>query len=292
MAIDIVARGLVTSLLNKDGQIDSSKMPIINTPTGDNVNFIPIGGLTNPTWVNGRTTEELLLAILFGLVNPTLTDPSFHIEIKSKTSLIAGQEQLIEGQLFFNKGEISAVDGSVMPRTGDVLQYTVGGRAVSEEFSISFTPEVGENIILATVDFAEGIQPIDSLGNPYGEPYPAGTFTTSFVINGIYNIITEEGEPIEFEYFNDEEGEGYEAIFVAENLFTKQSFKISKATPIIGIKQFNDLAQKWDWIGGSPEASLTTFDLIEDGEYLTYIHNGSLKGKRELKLFVNLEEGE
>ena len=292
MAIDIVARGLVTSLLNKDGQIDSSKMPIINTPTGDNVNFIPIGGLTNPTWVNGRTTEELLLAILFGLVNPVLTDPSFHIEIKSKTFLIVGQEQLIEGQLFFNKGEISAVDGSVVPRTGDVLQYTVDGRAVSEEFSINFTPEIGENIVVAKVDFAEGPQPLDSLGNPYDKPYQAGSFIVSFTIHGIQNITTADGAEISFEYFNETDGEGYEAIFVAENQFTKQSFKINKETPILGIKQFNDLAQKWDWIGGSPEASLTTFDLIEDGEYLTYIHNGSLKGERKLKLFVNLEEGD
>jgi hypothetical protein len=47
------------------------------------------------------------------------------------------------------------------------------------------------------------------------------------------------------------------------------------------------------WIGGSPEASLTYFDASEitlDGiDYVSYIHNGSMTGARELRIYIEEE---
>lgn len=290
MAIDIIARGLASSILNDKGQIDAGKMPTLNTPTGENIQFNPVGGLVDQSWIEGRTAEEILMAILFGLVNPILIDPSFEIELTSKSTMIANQEGVIEGKLLFNQGEIRAADGSVLPRTGNITQLMVDGRATSELFSISFTPALGRNVIVATVEFAEGLQPVDSLGNPYGVPYPAGSMTASIEILGINNLTTAEGEDIEFEYFEEIDGSGYEAIHATEATGVKQSFVILKDTTIVGIKQFNTLSQQWEWIGGSPEASLATFDIIEQEDKIIYIHNGSIKGERELRLYTFLKE--
>ena len=42
MAIDIIARGLATSLIGADGKIDSAKMPVLNeVPEG--TPFYPVG---------------------------------------------------------------------------------------------------------------------------------------------------------------------------------------------------------------------------------------------------------
>lgn len=290
MAIDIIARGLASSILNDKGQIDAGKMPTLNTPTGENIQFNPVGGLVDQSWIEGRTAEEILMAILFGLVNPVLIDPSFEIELTSKSAMIANQEGVIEGKLLFNQGEIRAADGSVLPRTGNITQLIVDGRATSESFSIPFTPALGRNIIVATVEFAEGLQPVDNLGNPYGSPYPAGSMTASIEITGINNLTTAEGEDIEFDYFEAADGSGYQSIYDAEITDIKQSFVISAETPVIGIKQFNTLSQQWEWIGGSPEASLTTFDVVKQDGKLIYVHNGSIKGERELRLYISLIE--
>jgi hypothetical protein len=80
MAIDIVARGLASSLLGTDGKIASNKRPILPT-VPVNTSFYPLGQLTDPSLVAGKTAEEILLMMLFGVVNPTLVNPSITISL-------------------------------------------------------------------------------------------------------------------------------------------------------------------------------------------------------------------
>lgn len=300
MAIDIVARGLASSLIGANGRVDAAKMPQVSLPSGEGVTFTPVGALTDESWIQGRTAEEIILAILYGKVNPILTEPSFSLEL-DQDYVIADVEQEITGVMHFDRGLICAPGGPTQPRTGSPKFYEVGSGAIATTatevpFSILFTAELGENEISALVHFEEGEQPVDNLGAPYGEPYAAGTLASRAYLTGVAAITNSDDEAIEFTYFEESDGDGYQVIATAESATSKQSFKIASTSPIVGIKQFNVLTQKWEWIGGSAAASLATFDttLITDESsnttYLVYTHNGSLKGARELRLYTTIEE--
>lgn len=295
MAIDIVARGLALSMLGADGKVSADKMPTLKIPSGEGVDFTPVGALTDVNWIKGRTTEEVLYAILFGLVNPILTEPSFNIELTSSNIITAFEPTIIEGMLHFNRGEIIAADGSSIPRTGAATKYTVWG--VEQEnigtdvpFSIECTLGLGEHDIPATVEFAEGAQPVDSLGNPYSESYAAGQLSAAARIKAVSALATADNENIDFIYFHEDSGEGYQITTTAEANNKKQTFKLSLFSPIVGIKQFNIMNQSWEWINGSPEKSLLTFDVAYRDDYVIYTHNGSKSGVRELQLYTKIEE--
>lgn len=295
MAIDIVARGLALSVLGADGKVSADKMPTFTIPSGEGVEFTPVGALTDVNWIKGRTAEEILQAILFGLVYPTLTEPEFNIEITSDTTIIAGVSTVIEGVLHFNRGEIIAADGSSTPRTGAATQYMVQGAeqentGTDVPFSVTLTLDIGTHELIAQVTFEEGAQPVDSLGNPYSEPYAAGYLMTAAYLTAISNLTDALGNALTFTYFDDETGTGYQTVAASESTGVKQSFAVDVSTPILGIKQLNPITQSWEWIGGTAAASLKTFTIVEEEGIITYTHNGSAAGTRELQLYTQIKE--
>ena len=298
MAIDIIARGLATSLIGSDGKISSDKLPTMEAIT-DTSKFTPIGGLTDPSLIEGRTAEEILLTMLFGIVNPTFTNPSFSVSIDGETTAIAGKTTTISGSLIFDRGAIEPPYGTSGYRTGIAQSYEVNGISFDDStFTIEFTPIVGDNTISAIVYYAEGEQPLNSIGQNYDKPYPAGSLVTTFNIKGINQIYTESGSELEFIWFEDttdtEQGQGYQGVMVQETEDIKQSFAIAQSVKVIGIKQYEPMTQTWQWIGGSAEASLTYFDttiiegdsLDETDDYVLYTNNDYLTGERELRIYV------
>ena len=294
MAIDIIARGLASSLLDSDGKISSEKMPTI-TAAPQGTQFYPVGALTNPAQLEGKTAEEILLMMLYGIVSPTLTNPSLTIELSSSVTAIVGQPTIISGTMVFDRGAISPAYGTSGYRAGLPTSYLVNGLNMdSAMFTLEITPVAGDNFIICTVEYAEGEQPLNSIGQNYENPLPAGSISAIINITGINQLYDQYGEAIEFEWFEENDGNGYQAIFGIEIDGVKQSFAVNTNQTVIGIKQFEPMTQTWMWIGGSPEASLEYFDttlfegesLEEENDYVLYIHNGSTTGERELRIYV------
>ena len=294
MAIDIIARGLASSILGEDGKISSEKLPTITPPDG--ATFYPIGALTNPSQIAGRTAEEILLMALFGIVTPTFTEPSLSANVSPLVAIV-GEETEFHGTLDFNRGAIAPAYGTSGFRSGAATSYEVNGEKFNNpSYSIIYTPTKGVNKINCTVYYAEGEQPLDSLGNPYGAPYPAGSLTIAMNITGAYQLYDAQGNAIEFQYSANEYGYSYYfAEFQTESIDgAKQSFALPISVNVIGIQQYDIISQSWQWIGGDPQASLETFDTtIIDGnslnkkeDYMAYIHNGSRAGKRELRIVI------
>lgn len=298
MAIDIVARGLATSLVGSDGKIASEKMPVMDEISNTS-GFRPVGNITDPSSIAGKTAEEVLLMMLFGVVNPTFTDPSLTVELSSNAVGIVGRETSLQGALKFDRGNITPAYGTSGFRAGLPTSYTIDSQSIETsateyEFNITFTPTSGSNIISFAVNYARGEQPKNSVGANFGSPLPAGALSKSIVIQGVYQLYNAQGNEIPFDVIQDEDGLAYVSVFASEGSGTKQSFSVAKDVTVIGIKQLNIMTQQWDWINGSPEASLQTFDttivagetLGEDVDYIVYIHNGSARGERELRVYT------
>jgi len=164
MAIDIIARGLATSLIGSDGRISSDKLPVMGAvPEG--ATFYPVGAITDPKQLEGKTSEEILLMMLYGVVSPTLTNPSLAVEVTSGLTAVAGKPVTINGTLVFDRGAISPAYGTSGYRAGAPLSYTINDIEVpSATFTIDLIPIAGENIINCTVYYAEGEQPLNSIG--------------------------------------------------------------------------------------------------------------------------------
>ena len=124
MAIDIVARGLASSIVGPDGKIAADKMPTMGAAPDSGV-FTPVGNLKDASQVEGKTAEEILMMMLFGTRNPTLTNPSFKATLSSDAVLEAGVPQIVTGILTFDRGKISPAYGTSGYRAGAPTQYLV-----------------------------------------------------------------------------------------------------------------------------------------------------------------------
>lgn len=220
MAVDIIARGLAASLVGSDGKISSDKMPIIKDIL-DTTGFTPVGNLTDPTAILGKTAEEILIMILFGIVNPTFTMPSASIQLTNSNlnHLTVGQETLIEGIIKYDRGSITpSYSPTSKYRGGPATAYSINGEALtSEAFSIKIMPVLGNNEIAFSVSYAEGDQPINSLGDPFDAPLSPGAIQDIFTLVGVYPLLDANGEEKVFNWFEDTDGSGYMSIFASES---------------------------------------------------------------------------
>lgn len=293
MAIDIIARGLAAQLIGPDGRVLSKKMPTL-TGTSDLSGFTPIGHLTDASMVEGKTAEEILLTILYGVVNPTLTAPSVSITLNEGLDiLIIGRESRVEGVLTFDRGKIDPAYGTSGYRAGLPTAYTINNETTAASdltynFSFVFTPTQSENTIVYSVSYEEGEQPLNSIGSAVGEPLAAGSIGGNITLTAVYPLLDANGADYEFTWFEANDGSGYLATFASEGSGIKQAFAVSSELTVIGVKGFNVLTQQWEWLGGNAERSLTHFDvsITDDGNVL-YTHNQPATGKRELRIYVS-----
>lgn len=300
MAIDIVARGLAMSLVGDDGRVISDKMPLVQG-TSDLTGFTPIGGLTDASMIEGRTVEDILLMILYGFTNPTLVAPKVTIALQNENEvLIIGRQSVLRGTVTFDRGLISPANGTSGFRSGAPISYTINNTTVestslSYDFELEVTPTERVFLLECLVKYAEGEQPINSIGKPFDAPLPAGILHETLecrAAQALYNVNYEE---MKFSWFKQNDGEGYSFIVPSETLSSKQTFIISSELNVIGVKAFSPLTQTWEWIGGENAAtSLTCFnislvkaeELGETTDYIKYINNQPRTGERELRVYV------
>lgn len=135
---------------------------------------------------------------------------------------------------------------------------------------------------------------MNSIGQPVGAPLPSGLISSTIELTAAYALYNASGIEQEFEWFEDDAGQGYVSIFASEGSGIQQSFAIADTFTVAGIKTFNPMTQQWEWLGGSAKASLTHFDTsVIDGEslgeavnYVLYTHNQPAKGERKLRIYV------
>ena len=157
MAIDIIARGLATSLVGSDGKISSEKMPVLSG-TSDLSGFTSIGKLTDPSLVEGKTAEEILLMMLYGVVSPTLTNPSLSIAFNEDSfPLVIGRESLLKGTLTFDRGKIEPAYGTSGYRAGALSYYTINDNLNTlSDFELLVVPTSTEFQVICEAHYEQG----------------------------------------------------------------------------------------------------------------------------------------
>ena len=300
MAIDIVARGLASSLVDSNGRIETSKMPVMSG-TSELEGFTSIGHLTDASLIEGKTAVEILLMILFGIVNPTLVAPKLSIVLENENEvLIIGRPSVLKGALSFDRGKIDPANGTSGYRAGMPISYTINGHTSEStntiyDFELEVTPTDRIFVLDYEVKYAAGEQPLDSAGRPFDIPLPAGALTGALECTAAPALYDPNHEEINFSWFKDEEGEGYSFIAPSETADSRQGFIVSSDVTVVGIKAFSPLTQTWEWVGSENAAiSLTCFDvslvegetLGESNNYVKYTNNQPRSAERELRVYV------
>ena len=299
MAIDIIARGLAASIVGSDGKIANDKMPVLGAvPAG--TTFYPVGQLSDSSLVAGKTAEEILLMMLYGIVSPTLTNPRLSIALNDDNdALIIGRPTTLKGALSFDRGSISPAFGTSGYRAGAPINYTIGNTQIESaqdvcDFEIVVTPTESKVNLLYAVEYGAGEQPVNSIGQPFGAALPAGALYESIELTAAHALYDAYGDNVEFDWFVADDGQGYYSAFASEGSGKQQTFAVAEDVSVVGIKAYNLLTQTWEWLGGSARTSLTHFDttlisgesLGETQNYVLYTHNQPASGERELRIYV------
>lgn len=310
----------VSQLQNDNHYIDNSTYQLLNYYTKDIIDaneiwdldtptVYTVGGLAAGSVLKGFKLKDILEKILYNALNPTLKNPQIAVTLNNCIG-VAGQELNIEGTVYFYKGLISPdySGGGDAPRTGDVTSYDVNGTLyVTSDVVCAFhinipSVQVGENTFTAKVNFKQGKQPVNSLGDNYDIPYPAGSMETQFTIMGLtnsYSGTVESGDkadeisnsvitdPSVMSYekvgiFEDEghdgrvDNKGYQVTTPASTAPGDAPYVLLPAfVDVMGIKGFNAIYGRWDWYKGSNAAeSLEAESFIKSSETVTRNVNG------------------
>tara|TARA_R110000772_G_scaffold5884_1_gene20918 strand:- start:388 stop:1710 length:1323 start_codon:yes stop_codon:yes gene_type:complete len=255
----------------------------------------------------GKSFQEMMDLMLYPTLFPTLSNPQQQSFTLSPNGFREIGEVFSIGAITltstFNRGSINPAYGTNGFRSGlpNAYIYTGGGSITSPQSStslsnntsntVSYTVVSGYNNWTSAISYDQGPQPLDSTGNNFNTPLPAGT-TSSITrnIRGVYptfattvNISTLTKQTLQSMTF-------YEQVsMVAETGGNKQIIEIPVAwSTITGLQQFNTFSGTWDSINLSQFTITSVTNTIQGNviNYNRYTHNGATIGARQLRFTV------
>ena len=157
---------------------------------------LEVGGIADQQVIpTGTNLQEFATLLLNKTYYPELIDPTFSLTSNAGTREI-GSSTAFTLTFNYNDGNIlgATVGGVWLPtgsqggRSGAAISYTINSvTQAGNTLSVSPVLLAGGNPFSGTVTYGVGIQPLDSKGVWYEDPYPAGTSGLSSVnIQGIY----------------------------------------------------------------------------------------------------------
>jgi len=290
--------------------------PLFTNATPTPLNFpgnSPFDTIPSGTTFNAKTFEQMMNLMLYPTLYPTLTAPSNGFNVTTTPNISGNFREigtvydmvstLINLNSSFNRGSINpdyGTDGfrSGLPNgyvyTGPNANFTIVSTSLTNNINLagSYTILQGNNTWTSAVSYDAGQQPLDSVGDNFDSPLPAGTTSPpkSRSLVGVYpvfattsNITTLTQQGLQ------SMSQRIQVAMVAETGGNKQTIDIPVAwSTITGLQQFNTLSGQWDTISLSSFTVTSVTNTIQGNivNYNRYTHNGSTIGGRSLRFLV------
>ena len=278
---------------------------------------VSVGNLAIGTKLAGLSVKTIIKMMVYGEVSyPQLTDPSLTYKINGELFGIAGMEYILSGQLNFDRGIINPSYGTSGYRAGVPYKYEIGEKEIDSaslvqdfEYSIG-TLIPGGNDVTLSVYYAQGEQPLDSVGAPYSSPYPAGLIRKDLVITGLAASFSgiDGGEIIEDSFSTElipidsrdytnsglfgDNGVvcGYQIKTPGANTRSEsQIILLPENVNIYGVKSWNILSGGWDWFYGETAAETVAADTwIKTDEIISKEINGISVNYRKFRFNIDV----
>lgn len=143
---------------------------------------ITVGGIpTGTTYTKGTKIEDILVNLLNPVLFPTLTAPSGSLAGTGNKLLKSGSTISVTLTATLNRGSINPAYGTSGYRAGEASGYSLNGGTAQTSNKWTQTVSASNNSFQAVINYNAGEQPLDSVGNDYSNPLPAGSVTTNTV---------------------------------------------------------------------------------------------------------------
>lgn len=263
----------------------------------------PFDNIVAGTTFTNQTFEEMMNAMLYPTLNPTLTNPSSTFTLSQAGFREINETTALNFSSTFNQGSINPQYTSASnKRSGlpNTYNYTGTGVSSNPSTSLSDSETVASYTVLAgaqnwtgSVSFDAGVQPKDSVGGDFDSPLPAGTTAAiTRTITGVYpvfattsslGVMTKQSlqamtTNITVDVVTESGGGG-----------AKQTVDIPDAwASITGLQQFNTLSGTFDTISLSTFTQSAVTQTVQglSVPYTRFTHNGSTIGARKLRFLT------
>ena len=274
----------------------------------------PFDNIGTGTTFSNKTFTEMMNLMLYPTLYPTLTSPSHGFTLSTTPSLpntfrevgtvyttLAGSTINLNSS--FNRGSINPAYSTNGFRSGlpNAYNYSGPGSVPSPQSStstsnstnttVSYTIVQGNNNWTSAVSYDAGQQPLDSAGNNFNSPLPAGT--TSNLTRTLKGVFPTFATTVSISTLTKQDLQSmtvYEQVsMVAETGGNKQIIDIPVAwSTITGLQQFNTFSGTWDSINLSQFTVTSVTNVIQGNSvaYNRYTHNGVTIGARQLRFTV------
>lgn len=246
---------------------------------------IPVG--TTVAQLKNKTFSQLFDELIFPTVNPTFDPPIASLSLKSTSTTPTIQEVGTTGASVpvaasFNTG----YDAGAIKIAGVKKQNNTGALDPAGSFiyinykpaNKTFPTEIPEGAITYTyrAAYQQGPQPLDSKGNNYKYPSPAGTVDSDpVIINGVYPYFTNKDNNEAFAKLALTTSNTLSAVkFKAEGP-NKHTFKLPVKYALTKVELLNTLSGKYENYG-TDKFTKTTENIEVQGkqvEYAVYTRN-------------------
>lgn len=246
---------------------------------------IPAG--TTVAQLKNKTFSQLFDELIFPTVNPTFDPPIAFLSLKNTSIALLTQEVGTTGASVPVAASFNTrYDPGAIKIGGVKKQNNCGDLKPNESFiyinndpaNKKFPTEIPEGRIVYKyrAAYAQGPQPLDSKGNKYLTPSPAGTIDSSpVIINGVYPYFTNKDNNETFAKFALTTSNTLSAVkFKAEGP-NKHTFKLPVKYTLTKVELLNTLSGKYENYGVD-KFTKTTENIEVQGkqvEYAVYTRN-------------------
>ena len=253
---------------------------------------------------SGTSFTDYVKLVHQKVFNPTFTNPSFSLGKSVNNLQVINDSITFDLTFSFNRGQIIGdIVGSIWNpntvqdnRAGVATEYTIDGTAQSGSvLEVTKSITIGNNVYSASVDYAEGPQPLDSLGEDFSSPLASGTSpnrTTS--IEGVFPLFATTSSisvSTQQSLLSMLNANNIEKDLVAESGGNKQYFDIPDAwlnnRALTSVQFFNTVSGSFDTTNQltSFTESVTTHTIEgETIDYTRFTNNGADRGAIKIKL--------
>lgn len=249
-----------------------------NIATVNALGGIPAG--TTVAQLKNKTFSQLFDELIFPTINPTFENPIAYLSLKSTSTPIiqevgtTGASVPVAGS--FNTG----YNPGAIKIAGVKKQDRAGAFKPNESFiyinnnpnNKKFPTEIPEGSIVYKYRavYAQGPQPLDSKGNNYRTPLPAGTVdSAAIIINGVYPYFTNKDNNEAFAKLALTISNTLSAVkFKAEGP-NKHTFKLPVKYTLTNVELLNTLSGKYENYG-IDKFTKTTENIEVQGKQVSY----------------------
>lgn len=220
---------------------------------------IPVG--TTVAQLKNKTFSQLFDELIFPTVNPTFENPTAVLSLKSTSTTPIVQEVGTTGasvpvaasfNAVYNPGAIRIAGSKKQSRGGSLKPNESFIYINNDPTNKKFPTEIPEGITTYRyrAAYAQGPQPLDSKGNKYQTPLPAGTVDSSVVsIHGVYPYFTNKDNNIAFAKLGLTIYSNLSAVKFKPEGPGKHAFKLPAKYTLTKVELLNTLSGKYEDYG-------------------------------------------